>query len=153
MAVYFFDSSAIVKRYLGETGTDWVISITDPKQDDRIYVARITGVEVVSAITRRRRNGDISLAGTARAIAHFRNDFSDEYRVLEITPALVARAMSVAEARALRGYDAVQLAAALELNDRCLKLSIPTLTLVSADQALNEAASAEGLRVDDPNAH
>jgi uncharacterized protein len=153
VSVYFFDSSAIVKRYVKETGTDWVIGITNPAQGEAIYVARIAGAEVVSAITRRGRSGDISQAAMARAIAEFRNDFAREYRVLEITPALIARAMSLAETHALRGYDAVQLTAALEVNDRCLVLAIPALTLISADKALNTAAKAEGLVVEDPNAH
>ena len=153
MSVYFFDSSAIVKRYVKERGTDWVIGITNPANANGIYITRITGAEVISAITRRGRGGDISQAGMARAIADFRYDFAREYRVLEITPALIARAMSLAESHALRGYDAVQLAAALEINVRCVALAIPALTLISADVALNTAAMAEGLAVDDPNAH
>ena len=47
MAVYFFDSSAIIKRYLSERGTAWVIGIADPAAGNRIYVSRIAGVEVV----------------------------------------------------------------------------------------------------------
>ena len=53
MAVYFFDSSAIVKRYLIEAGTKWVISIADLAAGNEIYLARITFVEVISAITRK----------------------------------------------------------------------------------------------------
>ena len=153
MAVYFFDSSAIVKRYVKETGTGWVIGITNPAIGDSIYVARITGAEVVSAITRHSRGGGISHGDMTKAIAAFRYDFARAYRVLEITPALITRAMSLAETHALRGYDAVQLAAVLEVNDRCLDLSIPGPTLLSADKALNAAAGAEGLVVDDPNVH
>ncbi|HKQ53050.1 MAG TPA: type II toxin-antitoxin system VapC family toxin [Pyrinomonadaceae bacterium] len=153
MAVYFLDSSAIVKRYVEEAGTDWVIGITSPEKDDSIYVARITGAEVVSAIARRGRGGDISQDDVTRAMADFRHDFALAYHVLEITAALITRAMSLAESHALRGYDAVQLAAVLEVNDRCLDLAIPAPTLVSADKALNAAAEAEGLTVDDPNVH
>jgi uncharacterized protein len=49
---YFFDSSAIVKRYLSENGSDWVAAIADRTSSVRIYMAAITGVEVVAAITR-----------------------------------------------------------------------------------------------------
>ena len=31
MAVYFFDSSALVKRYAQETGSAWVEILTDPQ--------------------------------------------------------------------------------------------------------------------------
>lgn len=153
MTVYFFDSSAIVKRYVRETGTAWVISIIDLTTDNRIYVARITGVEVVSAITRQGRGGGLSITDAASAIEQFRYDFVNEYRVIEISHALIDRAMSLAETHALRGYDAVQLAAALEVNTRRLALEMPVLTLVSADVALNAVATVEGLPVEDPNAH
>ena len=52
MAVYFFDSSAIVKRYLNERGTAWVTGLADPATGNRVYVARIAGAEVISAMTR-----------------------------------------------------------------------------------------------------
>ncbi|NOT59076.1 MAG: nucleic acid-binding protein, partial [Acidobacteria bacterium] len=54
---------------------------------------------------------------------------------------------------ALRGYDAVQLAAALEENDELMSFGLPALTLVSADAELNKAAQAEGLNVENPNNH
>jgi uncharacterized protein len=60
--------------------------------------------------------------------------------------------MGLAETHALRAYDAVQLAAAVEVNAQCAALGV-ALTLISADAALNAAAMAEGLTVDDPNSH
>ena len=61
--------------------------------------------------------------------------------------------MTLAEAHSLRGYDAVQLATAVEIHIRGLTLGLPALTLVSADEELNLAARAEGLVVEDPNMH
>jgi uncharacterized protein len=54
---------------------------------------------------------------------------------------------------AVRGYDAVQLAAAVEVQIRGDTLGLPVLTLVSADEDLNVAAAAEGLAVENPNRH
>ena len=71
MTAYFFDSSALVKRYARERGTAWVLSIMDPVADHAIYVARITGVEVVSALTRQTRSGAFSLTAAATALAQF----------------------------------------------------------------------------------
>ena len=62
------------------------------------------------------------------------------------------RAMQVAEKHALRGYDAVQLAAGLTLNDRCQTLGLSVI-FVCADGVLNAAAAAEGLHVENPNLH
>ena len=52
-----------------------------------------------------------------------------------------------------RAYDAVQLAAAVELNTQRVAAGTGVLTLVSADQELNAAATADGLLVEDPNMH
>jgi predicted nucleic acid-binding protein len=152
VAIHFFDSSAIVKRYVSETGTAWVLSLVDPTVGNHSYLARITGVEVVSAVARQRRDGNLSAAGAATVLAQFRHDFSTEYRVVEITPTLILTAMTLAETHALRSYDAVQLAAAVEVNNLCFTLGV-VLTLISGDAALNAAAMAEGLAVEDPNSH
>lgn len=151
MAVYFFDSSAVVKRYVSETGTAWVLRLVDPRANNHIHLARITGVEVIAAITRRNREGSLSANDAANAIADFRYDFSTAYRTVEITPGLIASAMQLAETHALRGYDAVQLAAALEVNAHTISLGLPAITLVSADGGLNRAAIISGLTTDDPN--
>jgi len=50
MAVYFVDSSALVKRYISEIGSTWVLSLFDPALDNDILIAAITGVEIVAAI-------------------------------------------------------------------------------------------------------
>jgi PIN domain nuclease of toxin-antitoxin system len=42
MNSYFFDSSALVKRYLTETGSDWVHSNTDLKTGHTVTVVEIT---------------------------------------------------------------------------------------------------------------
>ena len=153
MLLYYFDSSALVKRYVNEIGTAWVISITDSTANKRIHIARVTGVEVVSAITRRARSGSITVTDANTAIALFRHDFLNNYTATEITPALINRAMQLAETHALRGYDAIQLTAAIEVNAYGLSSGMPKLILISADGNLNAAAMAEGLNVDDPNAH
>jgi uncharacterized protein len=153
VGAYFFDSSGIVKRFIAEIGTAWVISIVSPLAGNRIYLARITGVEVVSAITRRGRGGSLSAAAVRGALAQFRQQFTNIYRIVGMTQPVLTHAMALAEAYALRGYDAVQLAAALNANAGRLAHKRPALTFVSADGALNAAAAAEGLATDDPHAH
>jgi len=153
MAAYFFDSSALTKRYVIEKGSAWVISITDPAAGNQNHLVRITGVEVISAITRAGRSGSISAADTTKAIAQFYHEFAKGYRITAVTRRLIRRAMILAEIHALRGYDAVQLAAALTVNKQRLARGLSAVILVSADTALNTAAIAEGLTVDDPNLH
>lgn len=153
MSALFCDSSAIVKRYASEPGSAWIIRLTEPESGNVIYLARITRVEVVSAITRRAGEGTPSVAEGATGIADLNDDFVRHYRVVEVTPHLIERAVSLVQIHGLRAYDAVQLAALLEINDDRATLKLPAVSLISADRALNVAAIAEGLAVDDPNSH
>jgi predicted nucleic acid-binding protein len=153
MAALFLDSSALVKRYIQEQGTAWLSQLLAMRAGNVHYVARITVVEVSAALARRRREGSLLAADVARAQAGLRKDMASLLEVIEITSALLERAAVVADLRELRAYDAVQLAAALEVQQRTTSLGLPPVTLVSADSDLNAAARAEGLTVDDPNQH
>src|SRR5439155_2795851 len=111
------------------------------------HIVRLTPVEVISAIARRVRGGSIESADGAAAIARFRLDVANEYLVIEMIAAITGRAEALAEQRALRGSDAIQLAAALELNAQRVLAGLDTIVLVSADSELNAAALAEGLTI------
>jgi hypothetical protein len=71
MAVYFFDSSALVKRHVDESGSAWVRSLTRVKAGHTLYIARITAVEITSAITRRQRGRHLSAAQAGAMLGHF----------------------------------------------------------------------------------
>lgn len=45
MAAYFFDSSALVKRFAKEVGTSWVFTLVRSSAANHLYIARITCVE------------------------------------------------------------------------------------------------------------
>jgi predicted nucleic acid-binding protein len=49
---YFFDSSAIVKRYHREIGTAWVQSVCEPRSHPPLYLSDIARVEVIAALRR-----------------------------------------------------------------------------------------------------
>jgi uncharacterized protein len=152
-AAYFADSSAVVKRYVQETGTSWVRRLTRRSPSIVIYIAHITAVEVTSAVARRRKGRTLTSAKASSILHRFRQQLAGRYTVIEITPALFNEAMRLANQHALRAYDAVQLAAALEINQKEQDAGFAPVTLISADQALNGAASAAGLAVDDPRSH
>ena len=86
-------------------------------------------------------------------LRRFRQHLDGRYTIIEITPALLAEAARLANAHPLRASDAVQLAAALAINRKEQDAGFAPVTLISADQALNDAATAEGLTVDDPRSH
>ena len=150
MAVYFFDSSALVKRYAQETGTAWVQTIA---AQNYIFLARITPVEVIAAIERRKRTSTLTASDAASAIASFRAHLSTEYAMVDISRPLLNQATDLAEMHGLRAYDAVQLAAALHVENERRAFGLSGMILVSADHDLNAAAIVEGMTVEDPNNH
>ncbi len=152
MAVFFFDSSAIVKRYAGETGSDHVKDLTDPGAGNLIYLAGITEVEVISAIARRKREQSLTESDAQIGIEMFSDDLINQYRIIAITNELISRAAILVQTHILRAYDAVQLAAALQIS-RFYAGRMHFITFVSSDPPLNKAALVEGLTVDDPNSH
>lgn len=148
----FFDTSALVKRYMQEPGSSWVSAVVDPGAREHIYVCSITEVEVVSAIRRRQCGGTLPASDATAMLKQFRDELAQHLNAIEVTPGLMAHAAFLADTHALRANDAIQLAAAVELSTECLALKIP-LVLVSADGELNIAAEAEGLTVDNPADH
>ena len=153
MTAYGFDSSALVKRYVTEVGTVWVRSLVVPAAGHTIFVAQITSVEVVSALARRAREGQIA-ARTGRAARllvdrhHVR-----EYQVIRLTDEIVQGAEDLLGRHPLRAADALQLASALAIHSRFIANSLPGLVFVSADQRLLTAAMTEGLQTDNPDLH
>src|SRR5207247_3291206 len=95
------------KCYVQEQGSAWMRTLLDPTAGHHLYLASITGVEVIAAVTRRLRRGDIAATDGAAAIAQFRQDFAQRYRLIDFTPPLVARAMTLADTLILCGFYAV----------------------------------------------
>ncbi len=154
MSVLFCDSSALVKRYLHETGSAWIASLLDPSSGHTVIIAEITRVEVAAAFAARQRakNG-ISLAERDRLFKLLVRHSTDEYRVAPVSVAVVDQAMLLTQRHRLRGYDAVQLAAALLANQPLIAAGLPALTFIAADEDLIAAARTEGLPAENPNAY
>lgn len=151
MVVYFVDSSALVKRYISESGSKWVLNLFDPTFNNEVLIAAITGVEIVAAMTRRARGGSISVTDATAACNQFRSDLKSDYQVIDITENIISSAMALAEKLGLRGYDSVQLAAACAVNAICVANNLPIVIFVSADNELNATAASQGLIIENPN--
>lgn len=153
MTDYFFDSSALVKRYIPETGSVWVISLHSHQQKNRIFTAEITPIEIMSAVTRRKREGTLS-ARTARAIRLFLNrHVTREYIAFPLSNNIIQQAMDLQDAHITRAYDAVQVATAVSINRRLTSASLQPLIFLSADNRLLAIAALEGLATENPNNH
>jgi predicted nucleic acid-binding protein len=100
-----------------------------------------------------RKGNLINPSLAAAVVSKFHDHFVNDYRIIGISDSVIARSMALADAHELRGYDAVQLGAALELSGRRLAMGAAPLTLVTGDSDLLAAATAEGLLTENPNIH
>jgi len=138
--ILYLDTSALVKRYLVEEGTeevkDWI------SQARPVNTCLITRAEMAAAITKAVRMHYISEEEAQFAIQRFRSEWEIVGR-LPVNEVTVLRADDLACRHGLRGYDAVHLACALLYKEG---LDEP-VTLATFDRELWQAARAEGLQV------
>ena len=153
MALYFLDSSAIVKRYVSEPGHAWITTLCDPAQNHDVQIAQIALVEVVAALCRKARESTITATERDILITDFRNDTITTYSIRQITTQVYTHAGDLCRTYRLRAYDAVQLAAALALHDDALASSVSAPIFVCADADLLSYAFSEGLGVENPNTY
>lgn len=144
MKLYFFDSSALVKRYVHELGSIKVQAMTASTTSNIIFVSRITRVEVLSALARLQREGKIDSSKMTMTIHLFHYDWMSQYQIVELAGQLVQR-------YPLRAYDSVQLASALSLYPFLSKIDSQIFTFVSADDRLLTVAQTEGMPTENPN--
>jgi predicted nucleic acid-binding protein len=149
VAHYFFDTSALVKFYHAEVGTNKVSAIFS-EQGRQIRISSIGLIEVQSAFAMKVRAGviDSRLAGQQRA-ALMLDVASGGIEVYSVNQHHFKHAERLigkyGATRRLRTLDALQLAVALDLLNQNLLDHF-----VVADRPLAEVAVLEGLSVVDP---
>lgn len=153
MSHYYLEASALVKRYVDEVGSDWLRTTIASGPPALLLTSRMTIVEVIGAFARRAREGFLSSAELAMARDAFRGDCLNEYQVMPPTMAVIDLACGLLERYPLRAYDAIHLATALGAQQFLMAQGHPSLTFLSADDRLNDIATAEGLQVDNPDHH
>jgi predicted nucleic acid-binding protein len=137
--IYFLDTSALVKRYVTEPGSDQVRRLVRRKVD--IAVARITEAEAYAAIARAARMNVLTSDDRDRAFEQIAEDVAAA-QVVELRRSTVGAVRDLVVRWPLRGYDAIQLSCALRLRSENLAVAF-----WCADDELARAARGEGLRV------
>jgi uncharacterized protein len=135
--IYYLDTSALVKRYVAEPGSQAVRRTIGSKA---VATCRIAYAELAATAARLAREGLMDTRARDRILGRLDGDFA-AMTVVEVRPAVVRKAAEIVRRAPLRGYDAVHLASALVLAERGVSVDF-----WSADVALVRAASAEGLR-------
>jgi predicted nucleic acid-binding protein len=147
LALYYLETSALVKLYVREPGTDRLLELAGNKEN-RLAVLTLCQVEIRSAIRRRERSGDIDSQMAGRILDRFQRHMEATFLRQIVTDVVLDEASEMVDRYALRAYDAVQLAGCLALK---ITAGIAPPTFVCSDHSLVEAARSELLPVLDPS--
>jgi len=151
MTDYYLDASALVKRYADEPGSRWVRQITDPNPENSILLAEITLAEVSAALAAKHRaTGGITRRQMARVLSRFLQDCDEIFLLLPVDRPVIDLAVELAQQHRLRGYDAVQLAAAVVTGETLKSQDLSAPVFVASDENLLTAARARNLIVENP---
>jgi len=135
--IIFLDSSALVKRFIEESGSDKVEKLCMASQE--IVVSIISLPEIVSALNRRKREKTISSRQYTEIKERLILEFED-YLSCPFTPEIIESSIRILERFPLRAMDAIHLASAT---------SIPIDLFISADVRQLNAAKQMRLKVKD----
>ena len=143
--IIYFDSSALIKSLINEPGSEpvkaFITKMTVNHSAGVIFsTASITYAEVMAALAAMRRGKEITQSQFERAVREFKEKWNG-FSLSPQTDSLTLKAGSLGLDYKLKGCDAYQIAAALE---------VKADLLVSSDNDLNTAASKNALPVWNP---
>ncbi len=146
MTAYFVDTSALAKRYLNETGSNWVRRLMHPSSGHTHVVSELLRVEMASLFSYHQRQSLLLPRYINRLESAFLRHYLSEYMVIPVTTSVLISASNITKRHPLRSLDAIQLASAVQATS----LVSSPITFISADNRLLTGAAAEGFKVDNP---
>jgi hypothetical protein len=136
----YFDTSALVKRYVDEPGRREVLRLL---RRNECVTSAVLPLELRSGLRRRVAEGSIDAARLPAILKHVAVD-RPYWTLVEVGIDVLAGAETLVAAHPIRTLDAIHVASAQLFAAR---VSMPGLTFVSADKRQTEAAIAVGLVV------
>lgn len=149
MPYYLLDTSALLKYYHPETGSDRVIGLVG-RADTILFVSDLTIIEMQSAFAKKVRIGVIAYSTYEGSRRRFEADtVSGRFLIVEIAQPHKESAISLLKKHALtyalRTLDALQLAVAVDLQTQG-RLDY----FVTADDRFSKVVQLEGIKVINP---
>ena len=142
MPVYYLDTSALVKRYHVESGSERLDQLFADSASTFI-TANITFAELISAFDRKFQEGVINEHTLNYVLAVVSRDLVEDFWLIELDRVHVQRSQELILRHHLRTLDALHLAVLLTVRDLAP-------VLVSADHRLLDAAQREQFAVLNP---
>jgi len=136
----YFDTSALVKRYVRERGSAQVGSLL---RRHELLSSAITPVEVLSALSRRKRNGDLSAEDLSALLSRVQSDRL-RWELVEVGGTVLSRAEEIVQRTVpVRALDAVHVASLMAFQ----AASSIQISFVTGDARQRDAANYLGLDV------
>ncbi len=136
----FFDSSALLKRYLDEKGSDGIKTLFDIT--DRIIVSVITHIECASSFQRLIQSKFIDKKEYLRLNTELNLDFPF-FEIVNLDEDVKHIALKIVEKYPMKSLDTIQLASLLHASKEIE-------SFVVCDQKLKKYAAKEGIHIIDP---
>ena len=152
MYYFYFDASALIKRYTDEIGSDSVDFIFANVPLENLQCLILGAVEVFWICVRKRNDGRITSNHFTQATGYIEWEvinINSGFKTISVPDPLVLNSMSLIETHSLNSVDAMVLRSALDIAIE-LHNTGDTLVLVASDQRLLRAAQTEGLLVFNP---
>lgn len=129
----YFDSSALVKNYVLEDGSSRVAKLLSENFNNA--TSKLTYAEMLSALVRKTRNGDLSLQKMRKVIHQFEDDWNG-LLIVDLHNDILPMIKKAIEKHQLKAADSIHLASAI-----CLKTSLKEdIVFASSDLNLLNAA-------------
>ena len=92
MTSVYLDTSALIKLYIEEEGTERIAGIVEEADDGRLVILYLTPIEARSAIRRREREGDIAATDAQRVLKQIEDDCSTFFLTQPLSPPVMEEA-------------------------------------------------------------
>jgi predicted nucleic acid-binding protein len=136
----YFDTSALIKRYVDEPGRAPVLRLL---RRHACVTSAVAPVEIQSALRRRVSEATLGAGDVSEILKRVAVDRAF-WTLVEVAPEILGVAESLAAAHPLRALDAIHVASARVVAGR---MAPTPLTFVSADVRQTAAASALGMTI------
>ena len=149
---FYFDASALAKRYTRESGSDKMLFLFDNVPLERLSCLTLGAIEVFWICVRKRNDGRITNHQFERATTYLRREVinnQSDFKTISVPDSLVWDSMRLIETHSLNSVDAMVLRSALDTATE-LRSTDDRLVLVASDQRLLRAARTEGLQIFNP---
>lgn len=145
--LYYLDSSALVKLYIREAGTERMLALAERAAGHQLAVLALAQVEVRSAFRRRQRAGEMGDRLADELLAAFERHLESRFLRQVVTDAMLDVACRLLDQHRLSAFDAIQLAGYFAVKTAAGR---DAPVFVCADNELLAAAEGHGVPVFDP---